>query len=908
MALTPGTRLGPYEVVDAIGAGGMGEVYRARDTRLNRIVAIKVLPSGFATDPAARERFDREARAISQLDHPHICALHDVGEDNGTAFLVMPYLEGETLAARLQRGALPLEQALKIAAEIADALDKAHRRGIVHRDLKPGNIFLVRGGGSAVPPAAKLLDFGLAKASSPNSGLSMATPTMTPTVQPLTAEGSILGTFQYMAPEQLEGKEADARADIWAFGCVLYEMLAGRPAFGGKSQASLITAIMSAEPAPISVAHPRMPKLVEHLLKRCLSKDPDDRWQSAHDILLELEWIREARPGSDGTTAVISPTKTPARWAIAAATFLLGVSMAGVVAWMARPAPAAAPQILRLAIALEPGAELLYSGRAIGISGDGRHVAYLSRASGSRVVNHRSLDTGENRRVTTTITVSHLFFSPDAQWLGFVGAGNVYRASLGGGAPEAIAPTSNIEGAVWGADGTMIMGRGFGPLVLVPPGEYQPRSITTLDASRGEVAHRWPSLLPGGRKVLFAAATSYTNWNTADIAVQDLDSGERKTLMRGGTSPRYLPTGHLVFARGNVLVAVRFDLNRLEIAGAPVEVASGVRVEPTGAAQYDVSNNGSLVYLPGEAVAQARVSQLVWVDRSGSVQPVSAPARPYATPRLSPDGRHIVVATDSPESAIWTLEPSGGALTRLTFEGNASRPMWSADGQYVIYQSSVGGAPNLFQKRADGSGGETRLTTSELVHIPEAASRDGRWLSFTEFAPKTGADMVMLPRVVGGGEERKPMVILRTPVNEGPAIFSPDSRWLAYVSSQTGRSEVYVRPFPEGEGRWQISVDGGSEPRWSPDGREIFFRGNGKFYSVDVTTSPTFKPGTPRVLFDDRFRSQAPAPDYDVSPDGKRFLMLSMPEGGSPSLAQINIVLNWFEEVKQKASAASLPR
>jgi len=891
MALTSGTRLGPYEILSAIGAGGMGEVYRARDTRLNRIVAVKVLPTHLADRSELRERFEREARTIASLNHPHICTLFDIGQQDGIDYIVMEYLEGETLAQRLHKGSLPLEQVLQYAIEIADALDKEHRRGVTHRDLKPGNIMLTKTG-------TKLLDFGLAKLKQGVAPANVQLSQLPTATDPLTAHGSIVGTLQYMAPEQLEGKEVDARTDIFAFGAVVYEMATGKRAFEGKSQASLMVAIMEREPPPMASLQPMTPPALGRVVKKCLAKEPEKRWQAASDVCDELKWIAES-----GSQAAIPPQATRkgapvfGRRAIVlgAGVLLLVAAITGLAVWNLKPTPPSPPQtVTRTVINLPPGRLLagFESGPAVAISPDGTRLVYVATQGGTQRLYLRAMDSlQEAQPIPGTEAASSPFFSPDSQWLGFAAGGGLKKVSVGGGAAATI--TINAYGGEsWGSQGMIAFPPGnASPLQQVPDAGGAPQALTRFE--KGEGSHRWPEFLPGDKAVLLAAGAATANWTNAQIAVETAGTGERRNLIQGGTQPRYAPSGHLVYAQGGNLMAVAFDPERLQIKGASVPVVEGVvQSISSGAAQYSISTTGSLVYVPGGVQGVER--KLAWVDRNGAEQPFAVPAHAYESPRFSPDGQRIAVV---PDSQIWLYDLSRETLTRLTFEGSVnSRPVWTPDGKRIAFFSNKAGQLNLFWQLADGSGGLERLATSDFIDVPQSFSPDGQLLAFHEVNPTTGNDIMVLRL-----SDRKVQPFLRTPFNESDPRFSPDGRWMAYMSDESGRYEIYVQPYPGPGGKWQISTDGGTEPVWNPNGRELFYRNGNKMMAVEITTKPNFALGNPHVLFERPYiLANVPISNYDVSPDGRRFLMVKPTEQAQAPPTQINVVLNWFEELKRR--------
>jgi eukaryotic-like serine/threonine-protein kinase len=901
MPILPGTRLGPYEILSAIGAGGMGEVYKARDTRLDRIVAIKVLPTHLADRPELRERFEREAKTIASLNHPHICTLHDTGHQDGIDYLVMEYLEGETLAQRLLKGSLPLEQVLQYAIEISDALDKAHRKGVTHRDLKPGNIMLTKSG-------TKLLDFGLAKLKQDAAPANVPLSDLPTAKDPLTAQGSIVGTLQYMAPEQLEGKEVDARTDIFSFGAVVYEMATGKRAFEGKSQASLIAAILEREPPPMSSLQPMSPPPLDRAVKRCLGKDRDDRWQTARDVCEELKWI--AGGSSHLTTVQIAPTKglRALGWRgllVGLGTLLLVAAIASLATWILKPSSTPLPQpVSRFAIALPPGQQLagLEGGPAIALSPDGARLAYVARQGGTQQLWLKEMDSLEAKPIPGTEGAVNPFFSPDGLWIGFFAAGKLKKISVSGGAAVALADALSPHGANWSTEGKIIFAPSVtGVIQQVSDVGGTPQSLTRFE--KGEASHRWPEVIPNSKLVLFAAGATGATWINPQVAVQSFGKYGRQNIIQGGTQPRYASSGYLFYAQAGALMAAPFDPQRLTVVGAGTPSVNGVLQSlTTGAAQYSVSATGSLVYVPGGA--QSVQSKLVWVSRNGAEQSLSAPARAYRNPRLSPDGRRIAVAIEEQDVQIWLYDVSRETLTRFTFGGNYNAaPVWTPDGKRIAFESNKEGPANVFWQLADGSGGLERLTNSEYVQVPMSWSPDGPVLAFIE-APATAREIWLLRMgepSTGSGQGRKSQLFLSTPYDKSVPRFSPDGRWLAYISNESGRYEVYVQPYPGPGGKWQISTEGGTEPAWNPNGREIFYRNGNKMMAVDIATQPNFTAGKAHMLFEGPYVPTALTfPNYDVSPDGQRFLVLKPVEQEQAAPTQINVVLNWFEELKQK--------
>ena len=892
MPILPGKRLGPYEILSAIGAGGMGEVYRAKDTRLDRIVAIKVLPAHLADSPELRERFEREARTIASLNHPHICTLHDIGHQDGTDFLVMEYLEGETLAQRLVKGPLPLDQVLHYAIEIADALDKAHRKGITHRDLKPGNIMLTKSG-------TKLLDFGLAKLKQEVAPANVHLSQLPTANEPLTAQGTIVGTLQYMAPEQLEGKEVDARTDIFAFGAVVYEMTTGKRAFEGKSQASVIGAILKDDPPPISSLQPMTPPQLDRVVKKCLAKEAEGRWQAASDLKNALEWIAEG--GSQVTlmpTAASKDIRSLGRRAaiLGLGALVLGAAIAGLAVWNLKPVSTPPKPVTRTVINLPPGQQLagLDAGPAVALSPDGTHLAYVAAQGGTQQLYLRTMDNLDAKPISGTEGADEPFFSPDGLWVGFFAGNRLKKVSVTGGAALDLGDAVNPRGASWGSQGIIT----FAPTNLSTLHQVSDVGGTSRPLTRfenGETAHRWPEFLPGGRAVLFAAGVAGATFTSLHVAVQSVGTGERRNLVPTGTQPRFAPSGYLVYVQGGTLTAVPFDAQQLTVTGAAVPVLEGVlQSAGGGAAQYSFSATGSLVYIPGGVQATQR--KVVWVSRNGKEDPLVAPAHAYRGPRLSPDGRRIAMAIEEQETQIWLYDLSRDTLTRSTFEGNQNyNAVWTPDGKRIAFQSDKPGPVNVFWQLADGSGGLERLTTSEYLQGPASWSPDGQLLAIAEINPTTGRDIWVLRM-----SDRKAQPFLKTPFNESVPSFSPDGHWLAYISDESGRYEVYVQPYPGPGGKYQISADGGTEPIWNRNGRELFYRSGNKMMAVEIATQPGFAVGKPQMLFEGQYLpTEATFPNYDVSPDGQRFLMLKRVEQEAAP-TQIVVVQNWFEELKQK--------
>jgi len=882
-----GDRLGVYEIQALLGAGGMGEVYKARDTRLGRTVAIKVLPPHLADDRDRYERFEREARAVASLDHPHIGALYDVGQDDGRHFLVMQYLEGETLAARLAKGLLPLDQTVRYAIDIADALDHAHRRGIVHRDLKPGNIFLTKSG-------ATLLDFGLAKwRAGPAHGVGGGLTAAATAHDSLTEEGMIVGTLHYMAPEQLEGKATDARTDVFGFGGVLYEMVTGRKAFDGNSSASVVAAILETQPPSISTMRPVTPPALDHVVKTCLAKEPDERWQSAGDVARELRWIAES--GVQAAT-VLAPAAS--RWnrraaLITAVVGLLAGALLGAAVWSGTRARFTAPplQVTRSTVST---ATPLFEDLAL--SPDGTRLAYVGERDGKPQIYVRVLEEFDTKAISGTEFPCCPFFSPDGRWIGFsdrasgFGAATLMKVAVSGGAPQTICDCGGGWGATWGPDDKII----FTPnqrsgLMRVAAAGGTPEAVTTLDSKNHEKSHRFPQFLPGGKAVLFTITTpEMTSFDEARVAVVSLETGRQRVLFDGGTNPRFVSTGHLLYVRGASLVAVPFDPQHVEVTGQSVPVVDDIKVSVDGAAAFDVARNGLLAYDRGSA--REKDAHLVWVDRHGAIEPLMQTRRELDDVRLSPNGQQIAVHIQGPNDHVWVYDLARRNSSRLTVDWNNQFPRWTPDGRRIVFRSDRAGAYNLYWQPSDGSSPAERLTESSHEQLPGTWSPDGKAFSFIEFAASNRREIWLLSVV----PERQVRPLIQTPFNNFAPRISPDGRWLAYVSDQTGRNEVYVQPFPNLGAKWPISTDGGSAPVWEPHGRELFYQSGDRVMAVAIQTHPSFVAATPHPLFAGSYEQGA----YDVAPDG-RFIMIEPGQPGA-SPAQITLVQNWFEELKRR--------
>jgi serine/threonine protein kinase/Tol biopolymer transport system component len=889
MALTSGTKLGPYEIQSPLGAGGMGEVYRARDTRLDRIVAIKVLASHLSSSPELKQRMEREARAISSLNHPHICHLYDIGSQDGTDFLVMEFLEGETLADRLRKGAMPLNEVYKIGIAIAEALAVAHRQGIVHRDLKPGNIMLTQGG-------AKLMDFGLAKPLGVQTVASGTVPSFTalPTMSgpspmtPLTTAGSIVGTIQYMSPEQIEGKEADARSDIFAFGAVLYEMAAGKRPFEGKSQISLASAILEKEPESISALKPQVPTALEHVVTTCLQKNPEERYQTAHDIKLELQWIARERPAPATTAVAPAPAPSPLGWVAAVMVGLLLGSVAGFL--LHRPSSPAVS--MRTVIDPPPGAAFRLTDDAGGppvISPDGSTLAFTATdQQGKNGLWVRPMNSVEARALAGTDDAIFPFWSPDSRSLGFFVNGKLKTIDVNGGSGVVVCDALLGRGGAWAASGVIVFSPGpIGPLVRVNANGGNPVEVTKIDTHQHS-SHRWPFFLPDGKHFLYLALNHDRAQSGNDaIYYASLDGRENRLLLRTQSSAVYAG-GFLLFVRGDQLMAQAFDPANGTLSGDPQGVAKGVISDATTwHTDASAADNGLLVFGSGGSGDV----QLVWLDRKGNQIGVAADkftSLRYA--QISPQGDRVALQIDTGTNDIWVLDPARGVRTRLTFGPVSNNvPVWSADGKWIAYFSLRDGKSTIYRKASDGSGAEELLVTDERGVVPTDWSRDGKTLLYQRGPLGGPFDMWLLP--LEG--ERKPRMLL---AHAGDGLLSPDGHWLAYDSIESGSPEVYVVPFGGGAGKWQVSPSGGGIPQWSGDGKELYY--------LDATSSiqaVTVKQAGGALQF------SAPQtlvsrltilsiPFFSVTPDGKKILVSRVAQQVSPS---VTVVTNFTEGLKK---------
>ncbi len=893
MTLAAGTRLGIYEIQDSLGAGAMSQVWRAKDTTLGREVAVKVLPEAFTQEPDRLERFEREAQLLASLNHPNIAAIYGLEKFGDVHYLVLELIPGPTMAERLDSGPLELQDALESFFQIAQALEAAHEKGIIHRDLKPANIKFSAEG------RVKLLDFGLAKdLGSDSSGLQAKPQKDTATFHGRISEGLILGTPAYMSPEQARGKSLDKRTDIWSYGCCLYETLTGRHPFEGETVSDTMAAILEKEPDWEPVRR-KCPKSILALVRRCLQKDPEDRLHDIADARIEIaealsslsengfEEEADSRPRSFGSHLP---------WALAG---LMTLIVLGMAVWGNRAADPVRPPIRRFVLRLPTNTPLsLGHGDSLAISPDGMRVAFT--VSGARNQLYvKAMDQLAGAPITGTDGGMSPFFSWDGQTLGFFSEGKLRTTPLMGGAPRILCDSPNPRGASWGPKGRIV----FSPLtvsglfVLSSDGGT-PEPLTELDAESETRSHRWPQILPNGKWVI------YTAWTGSQFHIEavSLETKEQKTLIDDAFFARYAPTGHLVFARDKRLLAVPFDLKKMEPVGTPVSIVDeGVGTDAqSGAAFYAFASDGTLVYVPGgsESTAPEGTATLLQVDSQGMARPLTDARLGVHLPRVSPDGTKLLTTIESgDESDAWLFDRERGTMTRLTFKGHNAAAIWTRDGTRIAFSSDREGVFNLFWKPADGSISAERLLTSPHPQFATSFSPDGNTLAFSALHPESNFDIWLLPM-----EERKPLPFLNSPFNEAGAAFSPNGRWIAYVSDETGQDEVYIRAFPGPEGKWQISNGGGNEPVWDPNGRRLFYRNRDWMMSVGIASEEPFNASRPRALFETHYDDAGVAyPGYDITPDGQTFIMVRSEK--ELVATQAHVVLSWFQELLRRAPA-----
>jgi serine/threonine protein kinase/Tol biopolymer transport system component len=908
MSLAPGTKLGSYEIQSPLGAGGMGEVYRARDTRLERTVAVKILPAHLSDDPAAKRRFEQEARTISSLNHPHICVLHDVGNENGTAYLVMEYLQGDTLESRLHKGRLTLKHALECGVQICDALERAHRAGIVHRDLKPGNIMLTASG-------AKLLDFGLAKpvavlgtrSANQTGRLTPSTPTMnlsalSASPGSLTQQGSIVGTFQFMAPEVLQGAEADARSDIFSFGAVLYEMITGNRAFEGKSQISVASAILDKEPEPITNSQPMASAALEHVVSDCLSKDPELRWQNAADVARELRWIAS---GSSGVSSALASNSRPHYWqhALWGAAVLVLLSM---LIWSNLRQREPTPTLRSF---LPPPAEMGFdfTGDFAGppaITADGASIAFCARTARDRSsIWVQTLSDLTARKLDGTEGASFPFWSADGKFIGFFAQGHLKKVAASGGPVLVLAEAPNARGGAWNQDNVIIYEPDYrDSLWRIAAGGGTPIPVTKFEAGK-HTTHRWPRFLPDGKHFLFFAI-NHSGGSEQGIYFGSLADGSYKHVVDADSDAQYA-SGYLIYHLQSALLAQKFDPVNGVVSGDPVSVASTVEYDSgTWHTTFSASQNGLLVYEPG---SKTLGTNLVWMDKNGrNLKNVAEHGFYKGSGRISPDGKRLAVSEGDPQADIWVLDLMRGGRTRLTFGGATHLlPSWSPDGNSLIYVRQSGATlmsgTSLRARLANGGGQEQVLlegasSDSARTLLSPQWSADGRYVVHIEQQGPTNAGVWALP--TSGDKKPFPVVVSQSPLGRIVQFrLSPDGRWLAYSANESGREEIYVTQFPSGSGRWQVSQNGGTFPSWRADGREIYFVGmDGFIHAASVNSKGNdFELNSVRSLFQVAYTSPI-GNAYDVAPDGQHFVFATYPENVSSPMV---LVTNWISDLKK---------
>jgi serine/threonine-protein kinase len=908
MSINPGTRIGPYEITSPLGEGGMGVVYRAHDTKLGRDVAIKALPDAFANDSDRLHRFQREAQVLASLNHPNIAQIYGLEESDKTRCIVMELVEGETLQERLKRGAIPVDEALVIAKQIAEALEAAHEKGIIHRDLKPGNIKQTPDG------KVKVLDFGLAKAmeNAPSNAMLSNSPTLINSMA-ATNGGMIIGTASYMSPEQARGRSADVRSDVFAFGCVLYEMLTARQAFGGVDVSDILASVIKSEPDFAALPSNLSPQ-VQKLLRRCLEKDARRRWHAAGDLRIEIENVL-VNPTTEQTQTtaargVIRNTKR--EWAMAVIAGILAVALV-VALWASwRGAPSPSPAAL-LRINGELGTDVSLAANvgpnsALALSSDGSTLAFAGVKNGTTEIYLRRLGQLQASPLAGTSGAQSPFFSPDGQWLAFFADDKLKKISVAGGAAVTLADAPTPRGGSWGDDNNIV----FSPnntagisLQRVSSAGGKVESVTKL--AQGEATHRWPQVLPGAKAVLYVSSPSTGAYNDATIAVQPLPSGTPKVLISGGYHAQYVASGHILYIHDSTLFAAPFDLNRLELTGQAVPAVEGVNAQPTNAAaQFAVSQTGALTYLAGQGVGSE--SPVVWLSRDGKTAPLRPMPSDWSNPHFSPDGRKLALdIVNGSNLDVWVYEWMRDTLTRLTFDpGDDRKPVWTPDGQRIAFASNRAKGPlNLYWQRADG-GEVQRLTESSNAQFPASFHPSGKYLAFDETTAHNANDLVVLP--IEGDEKSgwkpgKPSVFLSTPANEIEPVFSPDGRWVAYISNESGRNDVFVRPFPGPGGKWQISTAGGDAPTWSQTHRELLYRApDSRIMVVSYTADrDSFKADKPRLWSEQPILPRPRQRPSDLHPDGER-LAVSVPSGQvEEKLNHVTFIFNFFDELRRIA-------
>jgi serine/threonine-protein kinase len=916
--LVIGSKLGVYEITALVGKGGMGEVYRGRDTKLKRDVAIKILPEEFSRDADRISRFQREAEVLASLNHPNIAAIYDVQEAEGSRFLVLELVEGETLADRIQRGPIPVNEALNIAKSISEALEAAHEKGIVHRDLKPANVKITP------DRKVKVLDFGLAKAMeiSPATAVLSNSPTMLNSMAG-TNVGMIIGTAGYMSPEQARGKKADARSDVFSLGCVLYEMLTGRQAFKGEEVSDILASVLAREPDFATLAN--VSPQIRKLLKRCLEKNAKDRWQATGDLRIEIQDAL-ATPAAEQTQTVGPPVvvrNTRREWffGIIAAGAIAALAVSLIALWRATPAPLpSAP--LRISGELGADGSLatnIPGNSALALAPDGSMLAFVGVRNGTAQIYMRRFGQLQASPLEGTFGAVSPFFSPDGQWLGFFADGKLKKISVTGGAPVTVADAMTPRGGSWGEDGNIVFHPNpQGGLLRVSSAGGKAEPLTKL--GQGEVTHRWPQVLPGAKAVLYMSSGGAGTAENSDIAVQPLPAGTPKVLVRGGYHPQYAASGHLLYINEGTLFAAPFDLNRLEVTGQSVPTVEHVSAQiANGAAQFAVSQTGAFSYLPGQTTRNE--GPVLWMTHDGKALPLRSMPSGWSNPRFSPDGQKLAMDIFlSGNFGVWIYEWMRDTLTRFTLDpGDGRKSVWAPDGKRIVFTSNrAKGQFNLYWQRADGTGEVQRLTESSNPQMPSSFHPSGKYLAFFEASAKVSNDLMILPiegDETSGWKPGKPSVFLSTPANEQEPMFSPDGRWIAYVSDESGRNEVFVRPFPGPGGKWQISTIGGFEAAWSRTRPELLYRAPDNRIMVASYTADgdSFKADKPRlwselaILAPGQTAVPTIAPiairSFDLHPDGER-LAVGLPTGQAEGkLDKITFIFNFFDELRRIAPA-----
>jgi len=908
LPLSPGDRIGPYEILAVLGAGGMGQVYRAKDTRLGRIVAVKALHETFAGHPERVARFEREAQLLASLNHPNIAAIYGVEESQGATYLVLEFVDGHSLGEVLKAGALPVREAKGLARQIAEALGAAHERGIVHRDFKPGNVVITPEG------QAKVLDFGLAKsvdgdgsavvaaASGPSGANS---PTMTTAGTEL---GVILGTAGYMSPEQAKGRPTDRRTDVWAFGCVLYEMLTGRKAFEGEDITETLAAIVRGEPDWTALPA-NLPPNLRVLLTRCLIKDRAER---VADMSVVRFLLSETATSLSGTAMTAPPDAPPSAWRriapiVVATAVVAVVATLGAMRFLVAPSAITGGGVTHVSVPLPDGVELgSVQVLPIAISKDGTEIAYVGSQDGKNRIYVRALREPEAKALEGTEGGDGPFFSPDGQWIGFFAGSKLRRIAVSGAAPQTLADAPTHRGGDWGDDGYIYYSpANIGSIWRVPEGGGAATEVTHKLTAEGEVSHRWPRLIPGTKTLVFSLWTGPGD-DEHHVAVQTVGAAEHRVLVRGGTAPRYAAKpGMLIYVQLGELFAVPWGPAQTDV-GRSVPITTTEHPNDSfgneGAGNFTLSDGGTLAYIAGGRARNA--DRLVWVDRAGAVQPTSLPERNYENAAMAPDGSRAIVQIREGLTRLWMYDFAQNTLAPIgSSAGSDQAPLWTPDGTRVIYRGTRQGTRNLYWRPVDGSAAEERLSVkAEVVHTPTSISSDGRWLIFNEGGPQQpgGSNIYLL----GLDGDRTPRPLFADPAGEQDGQISPDGRWVAYQASVSSRQEIYVTPFPGPGPRRQVSTDGGTEPAWSHDGRELYFQNGTQLMGVTVNPGATFSAGAPHLVHEGRFLKTVNGnTSWSVAPDGKRFLRIQQVEPERP-VTRIDLVLNWFDELRSGAAAA----